>query len=115
MTEPIKKGGFFRVRGHTIELFGRTFRLPANRIARMGVGVLFVLGGIFSFLPVLGIWMLPLGLIVLSIDIPAVRRLRRRSEVRWGRRRQRQRELAASVPPRPRRFMRFRVPRFLSR
>lgn len=115
MDEPTKKGGFFRVRGHTMEIMGRTFRLPANRMARMAVGVLFVLGGIFSFLPVLGIWMLPLGLVILSIDIPAVRRLRRRSEVRWGRHRQRRRLMAAALPPRPRRLARFRIPRFLSR
>jgi hypothetical protein len=44
------------------------------------------LGGLFWFLPVLGLWMLPLGLLVLSIDIPAVRRLRRRIEIWWGRR-----------------------------
>ncbi|MBB3949810.1 hypothetical protein [Aureimonas jatrophae] len=115
MTEPTKTGGFFRVRGHTLEVMGRTFRLPSNRLARMAVGVLFVLGGIFSFLPVLGIWMLPLGLVILSIDIPAVRRMRRRSEVKWGRRRQRQRAMAATLPHRPRKFLRFRVPRFLSR
>ena len=30
---------------------------------------LLVLGGIFSFLPVLGIWMLPLGLLLLALDL----------------------------------------------
>ena len=29
----------------------------------------FVAGGVFSFLPVLGIWMLPLGLLLLAIDL----------------------------------------------
>ena len=30
-------------------------------------------GGIFSFLPILGLWMLPLGLLVLAIDVPPLR------------------------------------------
>ena len=33
-------------------------------------GILLVLGGVFSFLPVLGIWMLPLGLLLLALDLP---------------------------------------------
>jgi hypothetical protein len=28
------------------------------------------LGGIFSFLPVLGLWMLPLGLLLFAQDLP---------------------------------------------
>jgi hypothetical protein len=52
----------------------------------LGTGL--VAGGALSFLPVLGIWMLPLGLVVLSADSKRVRRLRRRSDVavlRWWR------------------------------
>ncbi|WP_019995372.1 hypothetical protein [Aureimonas ureilytica] len=82
-----QKRGFFRLRGHSVELFGRTMRLPANRLARMGLGVALMIGGVFSFLPVLGLWMLPLGLVILSIDLAFVRRWRRRTEVKWGRRR----------------------------
>lgn len=33
-----------------------------------------MIGGILSFLPVLGIWMLPLGLILLAIDLPILQR-----------------------------------------
>lgn len=55
----------------------------------MVFGVLLVIGGILGFLPVLGFWMVPLGIIVLSVDLHIVRRLRRRFEVRWGRWRQR--------------------------
>ena len=36
---------------------------------RIPLGILLVLGGIFSFLPVLGIWMLPLGLLLLALDL----------------------------------------------
>jgi hypothetical protein len=53
-------------------------------VLRMGFGVLCVLAGFLGFLPILGFWMLPLGLLVLSIDIPIVRRFRRRAEVKLG-------------------------------
>jgi hypothetical protein len=33
-----------------------------------------LIGGILSFLPLLGIWMLPLGLALLAQDIPVIRR-----------------------------------------
>lgn len=45
-------------------------RKPGSRIVRIPLGILLVLGGIFSFLPVLGIWMLPLGLLMLALDLP---------------------------------------------
>ena len=34
------------------------------------LGILLIIGGIFSFLPVLGLWMLPLGLMLIAQDIP---------------------------------------------
>jgi hypothetical protein len=43
-------------------------RRPEARLYRVPLGILLVLGGIFSFLPVLGIWMLPLGLLLLALD-----------------------------------------------
>jgi hypothetical protein len=60
--------------------------LPASRIARITLGVLLVLGGIVGFLPVVGFWMIPLGALVLSYDIAAVRRARRRLWTWWQRR-----------------------------
>ena len=54
--------------------------------------MLLVIGGILGFLPVLGFWMIPLGILFLSVDLHIVRRWRRRMEVRLGRRRQRKRE-----------------------
>jgi hypothetical protein len=65
-----------------IRLGSRRITLPQSRFGRIGLGLGLVAGGVFSFLPVLGIWMLPLGLIVLSVDFPRVRRVRRLSEVR---------------------------------
>lgn len=44
-------------------------RRPSARLIRIPVGILLILGGIFSFLPVLGIWMLPLGLLLLALDV----------------------------------------------
>lgn len=40
---------------------------------RFPVALLLIVGGIFSFLPVLGIWMLPLGLLLLAVDLPILR------------------------------------------
>jgi purine-cytosine permease-like protein len=64
----------------------RRFRLPASRIARIALGCLFVVMGLFGFLPILGFWMVPVGLLILSHDIPVVRRQRRRFAVWWMRR-----------------------------
>jgi purine-cytosine permease-like protein len=69
----------------SIQFAGFKVRVPAHPVLRIGLGVLLILGGLFSFLPVLGIWMLPLGLIILSIDFATVRRFRRRSTVKLGR------------------------------
>lgn len=46
-----------------------------RRTLRMFAGFLFLLGGFLSFLPLLGIWMLPLGVVLLAEDIPLFRGL----------------------------------------
>ncbi|MCE7997968.1 MAG: hypothetical protein HEP70_03815 [Rhodobiaceae bacterium] len=74
-----------------IKFNGRKINLPGSAPIRMGAGVLLVIGGILGFLPILGFWMIPLGILFLSVDLHAVRRWRRRFEVRLGRRRQRKR------------------------
>ncbi|MBB4290669.1 hypothetical protein GGE16_002709 [Rhizobium leguminosarum] len=61
--------------------------MPRSRIARMAIGVALILCGLLGFLPILGFWMLPLGFLVLSHDLPVARRLRRRLAVWWHRRR----------------------------
>ncbi|KAA8390418.1 hypothetical protein FOH24_05875 [Acetobacter tropicalis] len=53
----------------------RWMRKPQARWARLPVGVLLICGGLLSILPVLGLWMLPLGVILLSEDIAFLRRL----------------------------------------
>jgi len=45
-------------------------RQPSSRLVRIPLGILLILGGVFSFLPVLGIWMLPLGLFLIALDLP---------------------------------------------
>jgi hypothetical protein len=46
---------------------------------RTVLGLLLVIGGIFGFLPVLGFWMIPLGIAVIWIDVSATKKwLRRR-------------------------------------
>ncbi|MBY6068267.1 hypothetical protein KUW17_16060 [Leisingera aquaemixtae] len=45
---------------------------------RLLLGVLLILGGIFGFLPVLGFWMIPLGVLIAAMDIKLIRRWLRR-------------------------------------
>lgn len=69
------------------------------RLVRVPLALFFIIGGVFSFLPFLGVWMLPFGLMLLAVDLPILRapvagaivRMRRRIEVwrRWFRGRRR--------------------------
>jgi hypothetical protein len=45
-------------------------RRPSSRLVRIPLAILLILGGIFSILPVLGLWMLPLGLVLFAQDVP---------------------------------------------
>ena len=38
------------------------------------LGLLLVVGGVFGFLPVLGFWMIPLGIAVIGLDVEPLRR-----------------------------------------
>lgn len=48
-------------------------RRPGVQLVRIPLGILLVIGGIFSILPVLGLWMLPLGLLILALDVRLLR------------------------------------------
>jgi hypothetical protein len=37
-------------------------------------GLLLVVGGILGFLPILGFWMIPLGVALIALDVPPLRR-----------------------------------------
>ena len=62
----------------TLRRVVRWLRRPSSRWVRLPAGVLLVCGGLLSILPLLGIWMLPLGLILLAEDIAPLRRARDR-------------------------------------
>jgi hypothetical protein len=52
----------------------RWLRDPEARWIRLPVGALFILGSALWFLPVLGIEMLPIGLLLIAQDVPFLRR-----------------------------------------
>ncbi len=46
---------------------------PRLRIVRILSAIVLILGGLAGVLPLLGFWMLPLGLLLLAVDLPALR------------------------------------------
>ncbi|MFC7704868.1 tryptophan synthase subunit beta [Plastorhodobacter daqingensis] len=42
-------------------------------VLRVPLALLLILGGFLAILPVFGLWMIPLGLLVLAIDLPLLR------------------------------------------
>jgi len=83
MTKP--KGFMSKMTSRVKRLFRRE-NLPRSRWARIAIGVVLVLCGFVGFLPILGFWMVPMGLAILAIDIPIVRRLTQKVTVavtRW--------------------------------
>lgn len=52
----------------------RWLRKPSARWVRIPLGIVLIVAGIFSLLPILGLWMLPLGLLLLAQDVPFLRR-----------------------------------------
>jgi hypothetical protein len=62
-------------------------------LLRVPLAVILMAGGLLGFLPFLGFWMLPLGLLILAIDLPLLRpgvsaamiRGRRRWSLWWRR------------------------------
>ena len=66
-------------------------KMPNSRAGRTALGIVLIFFGILGFLPVVGFWMIPLGLLILSQDFVSVRRFRRRWTVkisRWWAQRQ---------------------------
>ena len=41
---------------------------------RTVLGLVLLAGGVFGFLPILGFWMIPLGLVLIALDVPPLRR-----------------------------------------
>lgn len=42
--------------------------------ARTALGIVLVAAGVFGFLPILGFWMIPVGCVLIALDIPPLRR-----------------------------------------
>lgn len=64
-----------------IDLLPQWLATPLHRLRngdrlwpRLLVGVLLIIGGVFWFLPIVGLWMLPLGMIILAEEVPPLRR-----------------------------------------
>lgn len=64
-------------------------RAPSRRWVRIPAAILLILGGFLAVLPVFGLWMLPLGLALLSEDLPGMKpsleRAARWLEGKWAR------------------------------
>ena len=50
--------------------FLRWLKTPSSRWVRVPLALLLIVGGVAGFLPVLGFWMIPLGLLLLAQDVP---------------------------------------------
>ena len=64
----------------------RWLRKPASKWARIPAGLALILGSFLAILPFFGLWMLPLGLMLLADDIAPLRRVRDRA-LHWLERR----------------------------
>ncbi|MGA0393711.1 MAG: hypothetical protein ACO3MW_06575 [Rhodospirillales bacterium] len=64
--------------------FKREIEIVARKVTRWShdslppgirsiVGVLFFIGGCFGFLPILGFWMIPVGVMLIMLDLPFLR------------------------------------------
>lgn len=51
----------------------RKVRSPEAKPYRIPIGIALTAGGVVGFLPILGFWMVPLGLAVLAQDVPVMR------------------------------------------
>ena len=71
-------------------------RKPSSIWVRIPVAILLVVGGVFSVLPVLGLWMLPLGLVLIAQDVPVLQKPMAKS-LGWIERKWIERERAKSA------------------
>ncbi len=71
-------------------------RHPSSRWVRIPLAIICIGAGFLGFLPILGFWMLPLGVLLLAQDIPFLRkptaRALERVEDTWGELKQKWRE-----------------------
>jgi len=73
--------------------FVNWLRKPSSRLVRVPLAVLLIGGGVLSFLPVLGLWMLPLGFVLIAQDVPVLEKPTARS-LGWLERKWKARQLS---------------------
>lgn len=61
-------------RSPLLRRIGTNIQGPSGVLLRLPLGPLLVAGGLPAILPFFGLWMIPLGLLVLAIDLPPLRR-----------------------------------------
>jgi hypothetical protein len=61
----------------------RFLRRPGMVWIRIPAGLLLIAGGVLAFLPLLGVWMIPLGLALIAVDVPFLRGPVARA-IAWG-------------------------------
>jgi len=52
----------------------RRLRQPSSKWFRIPAAALLIVAGFIGFLPILGFWMIPLGLLLIAQDVPFLRR-----------------------------------------
>lgn len=70
-----------------IRVGSRRIRVPRRKAVRVGMALTLIISGILPTPPG-PVFTVPMGLAILSIDYPRLRRFRRKALVRLGRRRQ---------------------------
>lgn len=84
-----------KIKRHFLKYYRKLLAHP-NPWVRRSIGIALVLAGIVGpVLPILGLWMLPLGVILLIVDIPQLRPARRRYNAWW------RKKLQGKKPKRP--------------
>jgi hypothetical protein len=66
-------GEFSRRLPEKIGRFVRWITGSSSALVRVPIGLLLIAGGLVGFLPILGFWMVPLGLVLIAQDIPFLR------------------------------------------
>jgi hypothetical protein len=54
--------------------FLRWLKGPSSRWVRIPIALLLIVGGLAGFLPILGFWMVPVGAVLLALDVPFLQR-----------------------------------------
>lgn len=68
---------FDRLEEHTSDRITRALewiRSPSSRWVRIPLGILCIAASFFFWLPVLGLWLLPIGLLLVAQDVPFIRK-----------------------------------------